>query len=49
MKPIKSVTFSFDGRGSRYEYGRDGKPKMHVSLGTEKGGEAKFEVEYYED
>ena len=30
--PIKSVTFSYDGRGSRHEYDRDGKFERHVSL-----------------
>ena len=49
VKPIKSVTYSYDGRGSRYECGRDGKIKRHVSLATEKGGEPKLEFEYYED
>lgn len=49
IKPIKSVTFSYDGRGSRHEYSRDGKFERHVSLETEKGGEPKLETEYYED
>ena len=49
VKPIKSITFMYDGQGSRHEYGRDGKLERHVSLITEKGGAPKYETEYYED
>lgn len=49
VKPIKSITFVHEGRGSRHEYDKEGKFVRHVSLVDVPGDKSGVKYEYYEN
>lgn len=47
VKRIKRITYAHGGRGSIFEYGRDGRFKYHASIITD-GDESVSKTEYYD-